>query len=118
MCIRSSATRNAPKQTNGDPKHTGRLPDKRQEALAHFYSERATSVLLGFFDALAERPLRINVHHLHRMWQACVYFGRKVRSHCLWLRLASKRWLAVSTVPTQPALRLLPSNNNATHPIW
>eukprot|EP00750_Incisomonas_marina_P004434 INCI13470.1.p1 GENE.INCI13470.1~~INCI13470.1.p1 ORF type:complete len:517 (+),score=87.61 INCI13470.1:152-1702(+) len=53
-----------------------KLPGRVQSALAHFYSEKAPQILSGIFEAIADRPIRVNVHHIHRLWEACVYFGR------------------------------------------
>lgn len=53
-----------------------KLPGRVQSALAHFYSEKAPQILSGIFEAIADRPIRVNVHHVHRLWEACVYFGR------------------------------------------
>lgn len=64
--------------TGGFDSEFDRLPDKQQAALAHFYGLRGISVLSAIFEALADRPVRVNVHHIHRLWEACSFFARSV----------------------------------------
>ena len=52
------------------------LPRLEQEALFHFYRVRAAQVLREIFEAIALSPMRVNVHHIRRLWEACVFFAR------------------------------------------
>lgn len=62
--------------TGGFENDFSHLSRKHYNALSQFYCASAPLILSLVFDSLAQKPIKCNLCHIHKLWQAVIHFNQ------------------------------------------